>query len=52
MDMLNPVVVRVFDANINRDTVENLKRAGLNVEVETNLMMDIVKHLKCSKDRA
>jgi ubiquinone/menaquinone biosynthesis C-methylase UbiE len=52
MDMLNPVVVRVVGANINRDTVENLKRAGLSVEVEANLMMDIVKHLKCSKDGA
>ena len=49
MDMLNPVVVRIVGANINRDTISNIKRAGLNVSVEKDLMMDIVKHIKCSK---
>lgn len=47
MDILNPIVVRMVGANINRNTVENLKRAGLSVEVENDLMMDIVKHLQC-----
>jgi ubiquinone/menaquinone biosynthesis C-methylase UbiE len=50
MDILNPVVVRIIGANINRNTVDNLKRAGLNVEFEKDLMMDIVKHLECKKD--
>ena len=50
MDILNPVVVRMIGANINRNTVENLKRVGLYVEVEKDLMMDIVKHLECKKD--
>ncbi|MCX8131857.1 MAG: class I SAM-dependent methyltransferase [Clostridia bacterium] len=50
MDILNPVVVRIVGANINRNTVDNLEKAGLTVELETNLMMDIVKHLKCSRD--
>ena len=49
MDLLNPIFVRVIGANINRNTVENLKKAGLKVEVEKDLMMDIVKNLKCSK---
>lgn len=49
MDILNPVIVRMIGANINRNTVENLKRAGLNVEVEKDLMMDIVKHLECTR---
>ena len=47
MDIINPVVVRMVGANINRNTVENLKRVGLNVEVENDLMIDIVKHLQC-----
>lgn len=50
MDILNPVVVRVVGANINRDTVGNLKKAGLDVQVEKDLMMDIVKHLECKKE--
>lgn len=49
MDLVNPVVVRIVGANINRNTVESLRKAGLTVEVEHDLMMDIVKHLKCHK---
>jgi ubiquinone/menaquinone biosynthesis C-methylase UbiE len=32
MDLLNPLVVRLYGANINRNTVENVKIAGLNIE--------------------
>lgn len=32
MDLLNPLVVRLFGANINRNTVEAVRRAGLNIE--------------------
>ncbi|MFQ5855046.1 MAG: class I SAM-dependent methyltransferase [Anaerolineae bacterium] len=43
MDALNPSVVRVTGANINRRTVENVQRAGLElVEVE-NLRGELVK---------
>jgi hypothetical protein len=31
MDLLNPLVVRVMGANINRRTVENVRRAGLGL---------------------
>jgi len=31
MDMLNPLVVRLMGAHINRQTVENVKRAGLQI---------------------
>jgi ubiquinone/menaquinone biosynthesis C-methylase UbiE len=43
MQALNPVVVRMMGANINRDTRENLERAGLLVESEADLWTDIVK---------
>jgi ubiquinone/menaquinone biosynthesis C-methylase UbiE len=49
MDILNPLVVRIVGANINRNTIENLKHAGLKVEMEKDLMADIVKHIKCVK---
>ncbi len=43
MDALNPLVVRITGANINRRTVQNVQRAGLElVEVE-NLRGDLVK---------
>jgi ubiquinone/menaquinone biosynthesis C-methylase UbiE len=48
MDLLNPIVVRIVGANINRNTIENLKQSGINVKIEKDLMLDIVKHLKCS----
>lgn len=43
MQALNPVVVRMMGANINRDTRQNLERAGLLVESESDLWRDIVK---------
>jgi phosphatidylethanolamine/phosphatidyl-N-methylethanolamine N-methyltransferase len=32
MDVLNPAVVRIMGANINRRTVENVQRSGLQLE--------------------
>ncbi len=44
MDLLNPIVVRVIGANINRRTVENVRRAGLAIEkVEDLTSMGLVK---------
>ncbi|MFA7270563.1 MAG: methyltransferase domain-containing protein [Sterolibacterium sp.] len=37
MDLLNPLVVRLMGANINRRTVENVKRAGLDILSIENL---------------
>lgn len=42
-DALNPVVVRMWGANINRHTVENVERADLQIERVENLMSSIVK---------
>lgn len=45
MDILNPIVVNTYGANINRRTVENIHKSGYtNVEV-TNLFSDIVKKI-------
>ncbi len=44
MDILNPALVRVTGANINRRTVENVRRSGLLIErVEDLGMGDIFK---------
>lgn len=44
MDLLNPLIVRIMGANINRRTVENVRKAGLNIEnVEDLGMGDIMK---------
>ncbi|MFO7890442.1 MAG: methyltransferase domain-containing protein [bacterium] len=43
MDILNPVPVLMYGANINRNTIQNLRMAGFrNIEVR-NLWLDIVK---------
>jgi len=44
MDWLNPLMVRVMGANINRRTVENVQKAGLPLrEVEDLILSGIVK---------
>ncbi|HYH03769.1 MAG TPA: methyltransferase domain-containing protein [Bacillota bacterium] len=48
MDLLNPLAVRMIGDNINRDTIKNLRNAGIKVVHEQNLASDIVKLLKCS----
>lgn len=48
-DRMNPITVRVLGPNINRDTVANIKQAGLHLEREVNLARDIVKLLVCRK---
>ena len=42
-DVLNPIVVRLWGANINRRTVENVQSAGLVVERVENIAANIVK---------
>ncbi|ADG83081.1 class I SAM-dependent methyltransferase [Thermincola potens] len=43
MDILNPLVVRVIGSNINRETVENMKKAGLHMETVETVGMEILK---------
>ena len=44
-DVLNPITVKLIGANINRDTVSNMRRAGLHIIEEKNLFRDFVKLL-------
>jgi ubiquinone/menaquinone biosynthesis C-methylase UbiE len=46
MNLINPLVVRRMGANINRETVENVRSAGFaEVQVE-DLWLDIVKRIE------
>lgn len=45
MDLFNPLVVNLYGANINRNTVKNVEKAGfINIKVE-NIWKDIVKRI-------
>jgi len=46
MDWLNPLSARFQGVNINRDTVNNVKLAGFDIEREDSFMMSIVKMLR------
>jgi ubiquinone/menaquinone biosynthesis C-methylase UbiE len=45
-DILNPMVVRIMGANINRRTMDNIRSAGWNVRIEENLSSDIVRWIE------
>jgi ubiquinone/menaquinone biosynthesis C-methylase UbiE len=49
MDILNPVVVRMVGANINRDTAGNIRKSGLNILEEKDLWFDILKLFRVKK---
>lgn len=50
MDILNPIIVRIMGANINRQTVQNVKAAGLKVLEVENLKGDLVRLIHASPD--
>lgn len=45
-DTLNPMVVRMMGANINRRTTDNIRQAGWQIKVEDNLSSDVVKWIE------
>jgi phosphatidylethanolamine/phosphatidyl-N-methylethanolamine N-methyltransferase len=49
MNRVNPLVVRIVGANINRRTVENISRSGLVVEHVTDLAVGIFKLIEARK---
>lgn len=50
MDILNPVIVRIMGANINRQTVQNVEAAGLKILEVENLKGDLVRLIHASPD--
>jgi len=49
MDKINPLVARLGVDNINRETVENLRKAGFKIEQERNIAYDVVKAIVAVK---
>jgi len=50
MDGLNPFVVRLVGANINRRTVENVRKAGWDIRSVRDLdKLGIFKHIVATK---
>ncbi len=47
-DRLNPLAVRMTGANINRRTIENIKKAGWRIKVEEHLSLDIVRWIEAA----
>lgn len=45
MDMLNPLVVNSYGANINRRTVENVEKSGFSRVEVADLFKDIIKKI-------
>ena len=44
-DSINPLAVKVSGANINRTTVQTIRKAGFVIEKERNLLSDVVKFI-------
>jgi len=49
MDVLNPLFVRLTGANINRRTVENVKKAGLKVSEVAGSLANVFKRIEARK---
>lgn len=45
MDLMNPLTVRLWGANINRDTLRNIEMAELKIETNLPLMSSIFREL-------
>ena len=45
-DILNPIVVRMMGANINRRSVENIEKAGWRIGLEERLSSDVVRWIE------
>jgi hypothetical protein len=52
MRLLNPFVVRMSGANINRDTVHNVEAAGFELLAVERLWRDIVMLIEVRQPRA
>jgi ubiquinone/menaquinone biosynthesis C-methylase UbiE len=47
-DVLNPLVVRMMGANINRRTINNIQQAGWQIKAQENLSGGIVKWIEAT----
>ena len=51
LDLINPLTIRIVGANVNRKTIENIEKAGLKIEQQSNLMTSIMRKLILSPNK-
>lgn len=51
MDVLNPLVVKMIGSNINRETVENMKKAGIQIQTVETVGMEILKMIVAKQNK-
>ena len=51
MDILNPLTVRLWGSNINRETNKSIECSGLKIEKNTHLMGDIFRELSVTPNK-
>ena len=49
-DLINPFIVRMMGANINRRTVDNIKAAGWHIQTAQNLSSDVVRLIEAGTE--
>jgi ubiquinone/menaquinone biosynthesis C-methylase UbiE len=47
-DLINPLVVRMVGANINRRTVDSIRKAGWQIQMEERLSSDIIRWIEAT----
>jgi ubiquinone/menaquinone biosynthesis C-methylase UbiE len=47
-DVINPLVVRIVGANINRRTINNIREAGWRITLEEKLSADVVRWIEAT----
>ena len=47
-DLINPLVVRMMGANINRRTIDNITSAGWQVQIDQKLSSDIIRWIEAT----
>ena len=51
-DIHNPFTKFLFSCNVNRNTIENIKKANLKIKTEKNLALkDVFKFIICKKNQ-
>jgi ubiquinone/menaquinone biosynthesis C-methylase UbiE len=51
MDMLNPITVRLWGANINRETLKTIEGSGLKIQIDSSLRGSILRKLAISPNK-
>ncbi len=51
LDLINPLTVRIIGANVNRNTIKNIEKAGLKIEKQSFLMTSIMRKLVISPNK-